>query len=66
VACFANQGELIVSKGMPDWYEQTLRGNAFVYAQAAAGAALGSWPAAEARPCRLADKYCHSYTPPHH
>lgn len=32
-----NFGDLIVSKGMPDFYEQTLRGNAFVYSTAAAG-----------------------------
>jgi hypothetical protein len=32
-----NFGDLIVSKGMPDAYEQVLRGNAFVYSTAAAG-----------------------------
>jgi len=32
-----NSGDLIVSKGTPDFYEQTLRGNAFCYSTAAAG-----------------------------
>jgi hypothetical protein len=37
-----NQGELITSKLNADFYEQTLRGNAFVYAQAATGVALAA------------------------
>jgi hypothetical protein len=32
-----NFGDLVVSKGMPDAYEQVLRGNAFIYSTAAAG-----------------------------
>lgn len=35
-----NMGDLLVSKGLPDQYEQVLRGNAFVYSTPAAGAAL--------------------------
>lgn len=35
-----NQGELLEGKLNPDFYEQTLRGNAFVYSTPAVGAAL--------------------------
>jgi hypothetical protein len=36
-ARLANSGELMASKVNPDWYENVLRGNAFVYSTAAAG-----------------------------
>jgi hypothetical protein len=36
----SNQGEVVTGRLNSQWYEQTLRGNAFVYAQAAAGKAL--------------------------
>lgn len=35
-----NQGELIVGEVGPKYYEQTMRGNAFVYSSASAGAVL--------------------------
>jgi hypothetical protein len=35
-----NQGELVTGRLNSQWYEQTLRGNAFVYSQAATGKAL--------------------------